>query len=143
MKRTLKWIALIAAPILVVAFVVFSLVQPLLRSRAYALTATLDGRPIQAELRHPPFMPGLYYVLLPEAQLRRYSSFGIAFARQSVFWPGGHYTGWYGIRYIHTDQAGGIRLTDSKIEDHWNVIFKPDGVQFSNAALSITLERNR
>ena len=107
-KRTLKWIALTTALVLLVAILVLSFVQPLLPSQAYTVIATLGGRPIQAELLHPPFMPGLYYVRLPEAQAHRYASFGIAFARQSVFWPGGHYTGWFGIRYIHTDQAKGV-----------------------------------
>jgi hypothetical protein len=142
MKRTLKWLTVIAALFLCIAVLGLFYAQPLLPSRAFSVTATLDGAPIRAELRRPPAIPGTYYLHLPDAQPRRYSWFGIAFPRQSVFSPIALYTGWRGLPYIHTDQALGVRLTSGKIEDHWNVAFTPDGVQFSNASLSITLKRN-
>jgi hypothetical protein len=141
-KRSLKWIALTSTLFLFVALVVFSLVRPLLPSRDYTVTATLDGHPIQTELLHPPLISGRYYMRILDDQARRHDSFGIAFSRQSVCWPGTHYTGWFGLRYIHTDQAMGVRLTDPKMEEHWSVAFTSDGVQFSNSSLSIVLKRN-
>lgn len=125
-----------------VAFVVLSFVQPLLPSRAYRVTATLDGAPIRAELLRPPAIPGTYYLRLPVAQADRYSWFGIAFSRQAVFSPLAVYFDWRGTPFIHTDQAKGVRLSDTKIDDHWDVAFTTDGVQFSNASLAITLTRN-
>lgn len=142
MKRRIKRIALIAALLGVAAFVCLSFAQPLLPSRAYGVVATLDGTPIRAELLHPPFIPGTYYVHLPEAQPQRYRWFGVAFSRQSVFSPVALYTGWRDSPYIHTDQAKGVRLTDGKIEDHWTVTFTSGGVQCANASLSISLTKS-
>ncbi len=143
MKRRFKVIALTGTLLSVAALALsLSLVQPLLPSKAYTVTATLDGNPIRTELLHPPFMSGLYYVHLPEAQPPRYGWFGIAFSRHSVFTPLPIYTGWRGILYIHTDQAHGVRLTFPKIEDHWIVSFTPSGVQFSNASLAISLNKS-
>ena len=119
-----------------------SLDLPLLPSDDYIVTATLEGNPIKAELLHPPFMRGLYYVHVPEAQPQFYRWFGIAFSRQSVFVPVSLYSGWRDVHYIHTDQAFGVRLTDGKIEDHWSVEFIPNGVQFSNASLAISLRHS-
>lgn len=143
MKRTIKCIALIAALLAVAALVCLSAAQPLLSSRAYIVTATLDGAPIRAELLRPAFIPGTYYLHLPDAQPQRYSWVGIAFSRQSVFSPVAVYTGWAGIPYIHTDEAKGVRLTSGKFEDHWSVVFHPSGVQFSNASLSISLTKRQ
>ena len=120
-------------------------VQPLLPSSAYVTTATLDGAPTRAELLSPLALSGLYYVHLPDVQppplypWRRYRYLGIAFSRQSVF--RGPIYGSDGFPFIHTDQAGGIRLNDPKIEDHWSVAFTADGVQFSNSSLSVSLHR--
>ena len=143
MKRMIKRITLVVALLVFIAFVCLSFDQPLLSSRAYTVTATLDGAPIHAELFHPPFISGTYYIHLPDAQPQRYSWFGIAFSRQSVFSPIALYTGWGGLPYIHTDQAKGVRLTSSKIEDHWSVFFTSGGVQFSNASLSISLTKSQ
>lgn len=143
MKRALKWISLTVALFLFIAFVALSYAQPLLPSRAYTVTATLDGAPIRAELLRPPAILGTYYLHLPAAQPQRYSWFGIAFSRQSVFSPVALYLTSGGAPCIHTDQAKGVRLTDAKIEDQWTVAFTSDGVQFSNASLAITLKRNR
>lgn len=142
-KRTLKWIARAAVLILCVVAAVLLYAQPLLPSRAYAVTATLDGAPIRAELLRPLFIPGTYYLHLPDAQPARYSWFGVSFSRKSVFSPIAVYFGWRGIPFIHADQAKGVRLTGAKIEDHWNVAFASDGVQFSNASLSVTFKRNQ
>lgn len=140
MIRVFKCLAL-TVTLLGVAVLALGLLfaRPLLSSSAYTVTATLDGHPIKAELFHPPFKSGLYYVHLPEAQPNRYHWFGVAFSRQSVFSPIALYNGWLGIRYIHTDQAHGVSLTDSKIEDQWKVSFPSGGVQFSNASLTVTL----
>ncbi len=141
MKGRRKYIVL--AMILLFAGVfafVLLFAQPLLPSAAYVTTATLDGAPIRAELLSPPTMSGLYYVHLPEAQPLRYRWLGVAFSRHVVF-SGPIYFGWGGLPFIHTDQAGGVRLTDGKIEDHWSVAFTADGVQLSNSSLSISLHR--
>lgn len=140
MKRTFKRIALMVTLLGVVALILsLFFIRPLLPSSAYTVTAVLDGHPIKAELFHFPFKSGLYYVYLPEAQPNRYRWFGVAFSRKSVF-SSGPYSGWWGIRYMHTDQAnGGVNLTNSKIEDHWKVSFPSAGVQFSNASLTVTL----
>jgi hypothetical protein len=140
-KRLSKILALVIAVVLIGAAGVLAFAQPLLSSRAHAVTASLNGAPIQAELLRPPALPGTYYVHLPDAQPRRYSWFGIAFSRQSVFSPVALYKGWRGLTFIHTDQAKGVCLTDGKIEDHWKVDFTSSGVQFSNGSLSVTLTR--
>lgn len=140
MKQILKRMTLTAVLLLAVVLILGLLfARPLLPSSAYTVIATLDGHPIKAELFHPPFIPGLYYVHLPEAQPNRYRWFGVALSRNSVF-SSGPYSGWWGIRYIHTDQAhGGVNLTSGKIEDFWKVSFLSGGVQFSNASLTVTL----
>ena len=139
MKRNLKRVLWIVAFFALLSGACLFFAQPLLLSRAYVVTATLDGKPIQAELLRPPAMPGTFYVRLPDARPRRYRWFGIAFPRESVFSPIALYTGWRDLPYIHTDQAKGVRLTDGKIEDQWDVAFTAGGVQFSNGSLAVSL----
>ena len=139
MKRNLKRVLWIVALFTLLSGACLFFAQPLLSSRAYVVTATLDGKPIQAELLRPPAIPGTFYVRLPDAQPQRYRWFGIAFSRESVFSPIGLYTGWHDLPYIHTDQAKGVRLTDSKIEDQWDVAFTGGGVRFSNGSLTVSL----
>ena len=141
MKRNLKRVILLVAVIALIAAACLFFAQPLLSSRAYVVTATLDGKPIQAELLRPPAIPGTFYVRLPDAQPQRYRWFGIAFPCGSVFSPTALYTGWRDLPYIHTDQAKGVRLTDGKIEDHWDVSFTVGGVEFSNGSLAVSLTR--
>ena len=141
MKRNLKRVILLVALIAIIAAACLFFAQPLLSSRAYIVTATLDGKPIQAELLRPPAIPGTFYVRLPDAQPQRYRWFGIAFQRGSVFSPIALYTGWCDLPYIHTDQAKGIRLTDGKIDDQWDVSFTAGGVEFSNGSLAVSLTR--
>ncbi len=143
MKRTIKRLAIITALLALIACVCLLFAQPLVSSRAYTVTAILDGAPIRAELLRPPFIPGTYYLHLPDAPLQRYSWFGITFSRQWVFSPIALYTGWHSFAYIHTDQANGVLLTDGKMEDHWSVTFTPYGVQFSNALLSVSLSKSK
>jgi hypothetical protein len=141
MKRNLKRVLWIVALFALLSGACLFFAQPLLSSRAYVVTATLDGKPIQAELLRPPAIPGTFYVRLPDAQPQRYRWFGIAFPRESVFSPIALYTGWRDLPYIHTDQAKGIRLTDGKIEDQWDVAFTGGGVRFSNGSLAVSLTR--
>ena len=139
MKRTVKYLAPIAVLFALAVFVCLYFMQPLISSQAYTASATLDGAPTRVELFHPPFIPGTYYLHLPDAQPQRYRWLGVAFSRQSVFSPVAVHTGWCSLGYIHSDQAKGVRLTDGKIEDHWSVAFTSAGVQFSNGSLSISL----
>jgi hypothetical protein len=139
MKRLTKRVILLVAFFALLAAACLFFAQPLLSSRAYVVTATLDGKPIQAELLRPLAIPGTFYVRLPDAQPQRYRWFGIAFPRESVFSPIALYTGWRDLPYIHTDQAKGVRLTDGKIEDQWDVAFTAGGVQFSNGSLAVSL----
>lgn len=141
MKRNIKRVILIVTLFAFIAAACLFFAQPLLSSRAYVVTATLDGKSIQAELLRPPAIPGTFYVRLPDALPQRYRWFGIAFPRESVFSPIALYTGWRDLPYIHTDQAKGVRLTDGKIEDQWDVAFTADGVQFSNGSLAVSLTR--
>jgi len=141
MKRNLKRVLWIVALFALLSGACLFFAQPLLSSRAYVVTATLDGKPIQAELLRPPAIPGTFYVRLPDAQPQRYRWFGIAFPRESVFSPIALYTGWRDLPYIHTDQAKGVRLTDGKIEDQWDVAFTGGGVRFSNGSLAVSLTR--
>lgn len=139
MNRIFKRFALMVTSLGAVALILgLFFAQPLLPSGGYEVAATLEGRPIKAELLRPVIIPGLYFVHLPEAQPHRYHWFGVDFTRKSVF-NSGPYTGWWGIRYIHTDQAKGLNLTSGKIEDSWKVSFPSNGVQFSNASLIVTL----
>lgn len=142
MNRTIMRIALVAALLGLAVFIFTSFAQPLLSSRAYTVSATLNGAPIRAELLHPPFIPGTYYLYLPEARPQLYHWFGVSFSRQSVFSPVALYTGWRGLPYIHTDQAHGVDLNDGKIGDEWTVAFTAVGVEFSNASLSIALTKS-
>lgn len=141
MKRITKLSVLLATLFALIAGACLFFAQPLLPSRAYVVTATLDGKPIQAKLLRPPAIPGTFYLRLPDAQPQRYRWFGIAFSRESVFSPIALYTGWRGLPYIHTDQAKGVRLTDGKIDDHWHVVFTTDGVRFSNGSLDVSLNK--
>ena len=141
MKRITKLIILFAALFALIAGACLFFAQPLLPSRAYVVTATLDGKPIQAELLRPPAIPGTFYLRLPDAEPQRYRWFGIAFSRESVFSPIALYTGWGDFPYIHTDQAKGVRLTDGKIEDQWHVAFTAAGVRFSNGSLDVSLTK--
>jgi hypothetical protein len=141
MKRIARRIIVLVVLLALFAGVCLFFAQPLLPSRAYVVTATLDGKPIQAELLRPPAIPGTFYVRLPDAQPQRYRWFGIAFSRESVFSTGAPYTGWRDLPYIHTDQAKGVSLTDGKIEDQWDVAFTAGGVQFSNGSLAVSLTR--
>ncbi len=122
------------------AILVLSLVQPLLPSRSYLVTATNNGAPLNAELLQPLGSPGLYYLHLPDAPYT-YQWLAVAFHRQSAFIPTGLYDGWFGSRYIHTDQRRGVRLNDGKVDDHWTVAFDSTGVQCTNPRLSITLRK--
>jgi hypothetical protein len=141
MKRNLKRVLWIVALFAFLSGACLFFAQPLLSSRAYVVTATLDGKPIQAELLRPPAIPGTFYVRLPDVELQRYRWFGIAFPSESVFSPIALYTGWRDLPYIHTDQAKGVRLTDGKIEDQWDVAFTGGGVRFSNGSLAVSLTR--
>ncbi len=88
-------------------------------------------------------MSGVYYVHLLDAPHHLYGPwYGIAFSRQSVFHPVAIYTGFGGTRYIHRDQAIGKRLVPGEIDEHPSVSFLPDGVQFSDASLSVSLHRH-
>jgi hypothetical protein len=143
MKRIAKRLILLVVLIALIAVACLFLAQPLLPSRAYIVTATLDGKPIPAELLRPPAIPGTFYIRLPEAQPKQYNWFGVAFSRESVFSPIALYTGWHGLPYIHTDQAKGVRLTDGKMEDDWDVSFTASGVRFSNGSLDVSLVRDQ
>ena len=143
MKRNLKRVLWIVALFALLSGACLFFAQPLLSSRAYVVTATLDGKPIQAELLRPPAIPGTFYVHLPDAQPQRYRWFGIAFPRESVFSPIALYAGWRDLPYIHTDQAKGVRLTDGKIEDQWDVTFTRGSVRFSNGSLAVSLTRTK
>ena len=142
MKRSLKVSAVIGFSVVAMACACLSLAQPLLPSSAYIVHATQHNTPIHAELLSPPFVRGAYYVHLPGVEPARYRWFGVAFRRRSVFSPIALYTGWWGIRYVHTDQVKGVRLTSPKIEDEWSVVFTSDGVRFSNASLAVSLARH-
>jgi len=139
MKRIAKRLILLVVLFGLIAVACLFYAQPLLPSRAYTVTATLDGKPIPAELLRPPAIPGTFYIRLPEAQPRQYNWFGIAFPRESVFSPITLYTGWRGLPYIHTDQAKGVRLTDGKIDDQWQITFTTAGVRFFNGSLDVSL----
>ena len=139
MKRIRKTIVVLLLSAVLCTGAALFLIQPLLPSNRFKVNALLNGNPIEAKLLSPPFMPGLYYIHLPDAEPRRYRWFGIAFTRQSVFSPVALYPGWGSLTYIHTDQAKGVNLTDGKIEDHWTVAFKKTGVEFSNGSLGIKL----
>ena len=141
MKQNLKRVILLLALIAFIAAACLFFAQPLSSSRAYVVTATLDGKPIQTELLRPPAIPGTFYVRLRDAQPQRYCWFGIAFPRESVFSPIALCTGWCDLLYIHTDQATGVRLTDGKIEDQWEVAFTGGGVRFSNGSIAVSLTK--
>lgn len=117
-------------------------VRPFIRSDDYTVSVTVDGNPAVAELLQPWSMQKLYYIRLPDGVSRRYDWFGVSFARKSVFVGTPIHMGWGGIRYIHRDQAKGVRLTDGKIEDKWEVHFADDGVEFSNASLNVSVRRS-
>jgi hypothetical protein len=141
MKRITKLSVLLATLSALIAGACLFFAQLLLPSRAYVVTATLDGKPIQAKLLRPPAIQGTFYLHLPDGQPQRYRWIGIAFSRESVFSPIAIYTGWRGLPYIHTDQAKGVRLTAGKIDDHWHVAFTIDGVRFSNGSLDVSLNK--
>jgi hypothetical protein len=141
MKRMIKRVALLLAFSSLIGGACLFYAQPLLASRAYVVTATLDGKPIQAELLRPPAIPGTFYIRLPEAPPEHGSWFGIAFSRKSVFSPVALDAGWRGFPYIHTDQAKGVSLTDPKMEDDWVVSFPASGVRFSNGSLEVSLTK--
>jgi hypothetical protein len=141
MKRNIIRVILIVTLFAPIAAACLFLAQPLLSSRAYVVTAKLNGKPIQVELLRPPAIPGTFYVHIPNAQPQRYRWFGIAFPRESVFSPIALYTVWRDLPYIHTDQAKGVRLTDGKIEDQWDIAFTDGGVRFSNGSLAVSLAR--
>jgi hypothetical protein len=139
MKRIAKRLILLVVLFALIAVAGLFYAQPLLPSRAYTVTATLDGKRIPAELLRPPAIPGTFYIRLPQAQPRQHNWFGIAFPRESVFSPIALYTGWRGLPYIHTDQAKGVRLTDGKIDEQWQVTFTTAGVRFFNGSLDVSL----
>jgi len=143
MKRITKRLTILVVILAVLGAACLFYAQPLLASRAYVVTATLDGKPIQADLLRPPAIPGTFYIRMPDAHPERYNWIGVAFSRESVFSPIALYTGWLGLPYIHTDQAKGVRLTDGKIEDDWDVSFTNAGVHFSNGSLDVSLTRDQ
>ena len=143
LKRVITRISILVTLIALICAACLFYAQPLLSSEAYVVTASLDGKTIQANLLRPPAIPGTFYIRIPEAQPARYSWFGIAFAHDSVFSPIALYTALGGQPYIHTDQAKGVLLTDGKIEDNWDVLFTSDGVHFSNGSLDVTLTRKQ
>lgn len=149
MNRTWIIIRRVAVSITILAVVsavcVLALVRPLFESDDYRLVASIDGTPVEAQLLQP-FPWGPYYIHLDNIHLRReratrYNWFGVAFGRESVFSPIAIYTSSSGLRYIHADQANGVKLTGGKIEDDWTVNFTEDGVSFSNAAIHIELHQ--
>lgn len=149
MHRTwiiIRRVAISIAVLAVIAIVwVLSLVRPLFESDDYKLVASIDGIPVEAQLLQA-FPWGPYYIHIDHIHLRRersarYSWFGVAFGRESVFSPIAIYTSGSGLSYIHADQAKGVGLTDGKIEDDWTVNFTEDGVSFSNSAIRIDLHQ--
>jgi hypothetical protein len=143
MKRVIIRTAMLLALIALLCAACLFYAQPLLASRAYVVSASQDGKPIQADLLCPPAIPGTFYIKLSDAKPSRYNWFGVAFPRRSVFSPIAPYTGLGGWPYIHTDQAKGVRLTDGKMEDNWDVSFTEDGVHFSNGSLDVSLTRGK
>lgn len=125
---------------LLLAAGVLCLMQPVIPSRAYVVTAMLNGQPMRTELMTPLFLSDLYYVHVPDAPRRLDQRFGVSFSKKSVFISGPR-SGWLGFPYIHNDQAYGLNVTSGKFEIPWKVAFTADGVQFSRDTLSIVLHR--
>ena len=140
MKRITKYSFIAMTLFVILVWACLGIVQPLVSSSAYVVTASLDGEPIRANLLRPLAMPGTFYIHLPDAKPARYCWFGIAYTRKSVFSPVALYKGWNDMPYIHTDQAKGVRLDTSKIEDNWKVSFASGGVHFSNGSLDVTVK---
>ena len=143
MKRVLKRTAIIFAFLSIAALAcLLAFARTLVTSRAYVVTATCDGKPVRAKLMRPAFKSGIFYLQLLQESPQRYDWFLIAFPQQLVAVPVvSARSGWLGIPYVHADQMGGVSLTSGKIEDSWNVVFAPEKVEFSNASLSVALER--
>lgn len=149
MIRQLRHLVLVVAIPAVVIGVVLVFVRPLVPSRDYEVSATQDGVPIRAELLHPLLNPATHYIHLPDEQTRLqpgappriYEWFGVELSRKSVFSPISIYHGVHGLYYIHSDQVGGIGLTDPKSEDHWQVTFTENGAQFANGRLAVTFAK--
>ncbi|MEN3941015.1 hypothetical protein WJU23_06965 [Prosthecobacter sp. SYSU 5D2] len=137
-KKRIVWIGALLV-LLLLATGVLTLRQPVIPSRAYAVTAMLNGQPVRAELMTPLFHSEPYFIHVPDAPNRMDKWFGIAFARQSVFLPF-IYEG-LGLPYVHTDQLHGLSLTSGKMETPWKVAFTADGVEFSSETLSVVLRR--
>jgi hypothetical protein len=76
MKRIIKRLTLLVALFALICASCLFYAQLLLVSRAYVVTATLDRKPIQADLLCPPAIPGTFYIRLPEAHREQYNWFG-------------------------------------------------------------------
>jgi hypothetical protein len=140
MSTRTKRLSILAGIVLLMSVAALNFCSPVFISSDFAVTASRDGRPIQAQLFHPPLMRGLYYLRLQDESSPFYRCFGIAFSRKSVFVPAPIYQTFFGMNYIYTDQAHGVRLTSGKLEDPWTMDFRDDGsVAFANASLSLSL----
>ena len=114
-------------------------VQLLVPSTDYTVAATLEGGPLEAELKQPKKLPGIYYVHLGLPSLHRYEWLGFNFHEKTVFVPLSIERTPHGELYIRPEMAHGARLTGSKIQDHWRVTFADDGAQCANDNLTVTL----
>lgn len=128
------------AVVAVIVLGIISVLPPLVATHSYPVQYSVRSRSYtDAEVFHPVLMGHLLYIRLPSLADRRYSWFLVDLRRHVVSWPAGHYRSSFGFYYIHSDQAFGIRLTDSKMEDHWAVSFKSDSVTFSNETIHVTV----
>ena len=141
-RRPRRWgvVRIGLALVAVIVFGIISVLPPLVATDSYPVHYSVRSQPYtDAEVFRPVFMGHLLYIRLPSLADRRYSWFLVDLRRHVVSWPAGHYRSSFGFYYIHADQAFGIRLTDSKMEDHWTVSFEYDSVTFSNETIHVTV----
>ena len=127
--------------VVMVTFAVAAVFPPLVSTHSYSVQYSVGGKPYtDARVFSPLFMGHLLYLQLPSHADRYHSWFLVDLRRSVVSWPAAPYDGPFGISYIHTDQVG-VRLTDSKMEDRWNVSFESGSVTFSNGTIHVAVHR--
>jgi len=133
------------AGLILVWGLLFYLVRPLLPSSDYAVTAVFQGRPIQAKLLKPLCISGLYYVHLTDDETLRSGYRLIGFdPNKKLFFSPNQYVGPLGIFYVHTDQLGGMDVTDLKKQSaQMATEFSSTGARCFNDTLSVSLTHRR
>ena len=117
--------------------------RPFVENDDFSVVAKVNGQVVQAKLFKPMNMKDLYYIHLEDGLDGRYSWFVFSPGLKMVAVPIGVYRSWLGYFYTHADQASGICLIDTKLEDNWKVVFNEDRIKLSNSNYRVEMIRKK